>query len=264
MGRAVRSINRIAVAAVLASLLALAGCNSAGDADASGKSGDSAAGPQLGLYSSLPILWGESEDIGGFLGQGGGSGHWARDLLRSDGRLTALDSLADARGALPLPQHAVLILAQPRPLTPQENVALDDWVRSGGKVLLFADPMLTAPSIFALGDARRPQDVAMLSPILARWGLHLEFDEAQQPGEREIELPEGAVPVNLPGRFRPAEKPSHCALAGDGLLADCRVGMGRVVALADAALFEDSQGPDDAESRRVLLKNLLRRALPGI
>lgn len=252
---------------MLASLLALAGCNSAGEADASGESGGSAAGTQLGLYSSLPILWGESEDIGGFLG-GGGPEHWARDLLRSGGRLTALDSLADARGALPLPQGAILILAQPRPLTPQENVALDDWVRSGGRVLLFADPMLTAPSIFALGDARRPQDVAMLSPILARWGLHLEFDEAQQPGERAVDLPEGAVPVNLPGRFRPAEKSgnpaSHCALAGDGLLADCRVGAGRVVALADAALFEDAQDPDDAENRRVLLKNLLRRVPPGI
>lgn len=234
----------------------LAGCGGS----ASGKNGDEAL-PGIGLYGSLPILWGENDDIRGFLKSGKG-GHWARDLLQS-GSLTPLDSLADADGSLPLPQGYVLVLAQPRPLTPQENVALDDWVRAGGRVLLFADPMLTAHSIFALGDARRPQDMAMLSPILGRWGLLLEFDEAQKPGERLAELREGAVPVNLPGRFRTPQKAGkeavRCSLEAAGLMADCRVGSGRVVALADAALLEDSHDAQDAEQRRAVLRKLLRR-----
>jgi hypothetical protein len=242
--------------AFLACSLTLAGCGGS----ASGKNGDEAL-PGVGLYGSLPILWGESDDIRGFLESGKG-GHWARDLLQS-GSLKPLDSLADAGGSLPLPQGDVLVLAQPRPLTPQENVALDDWVRAGGRVLLFADPMLTAHSIFALGDARRPQDMAMLSPILGRWGLLLEFDEAQQSGERLVELREGAVPVNLAGRFRTVQKAGketvRCSLEAAALMADCRVGSGRVVALADAALLEDSHDPQDAEQRRAILQKLLRR-----
>ena len=51
-------------------------------------------------------------------------------------------------------------------------------MRGGGRVLLFADPMLTRHSAFALGDRRRPQDVVLLSPILARWRLELQFDES--------------------------------------------------------------------------------------
>lgn len=178
-----------------------------------------------------------------------------------------LDSLADAKGALPLPREDILVLAQPRPLSPQENVALDDWVRAGGRVLLFVDPMLTARSIYALGDPRRPQDMAMLSPILARWGLRLEFEEAQQAGEHFARLREGAVPVNLPGRFRPAAAPgkaaSRCGIEADGLLADCEVGAGRVVAVADAALLEEARDSSDAENRGAILDNLLRRLSQG-
>lgn len=244
---------------------ALAACQAEGGAGASGK-GQDGTGGNLGLYTSLPILWGESDDIRGFLG-GETPQHWAREPLASGRSLVPLDSLVDAKGALPLPQHAVLVLAQPRPLAPQENVALDDWVRRGGGVLLFADPMLTTPSIFALGDARRPQDVVMLSPILAHWGLVLEFDESQQPGERLVALPEGQVPVNLPGRFRLTGKSGNaalpCSLEAAGLLADCRLGAGHVVALADAALFEDSRGAQDAQARAALLGNLLRRVAAG-
>lgn len=259
MNRAIRSspISRFALAA----LLALAGCGASGEPGAPGKNGDGGA-PILGLHTSLPILWGESDDIRGFLGDGQPK-HWARDLLRSGGSLVALDSLADGDGSLPLARNGVLVLAQPRPLTPRENVALDDWVRAGGRVLLFADPMLTAHGIFALGDARRPQDVVMLSPILARWGLGFEFDESQPPGERLVDLPEGAVPVNLAGRFRlagtPGESAVRCALEAEGFLADCRIGKGRVVALADAALFEDSNDPKEIVGRQAVLRKLIRR-----
>jgi hypothetical protein len=221
--------------------------------------------PGVGLYTSLPILWGESDDIRGFL-KAGKHDHWAQGVLRSGARFVPLDSLADGHGTLPLPQGDILVMAQPRPLSPVENVALDNWVRAGGRVLLFADPMLTAPSIFALGDARRPQDMAMLSPILARWGLVLEFDESQRPGERLVSLREGAVPVNLPGRFRLAGKPGiegdDCALEAEGLLAQCHVGAGEILALADAALWESAQDRRDAGDREIVLKRLLQRLIP--
>lgn len=254
------SIKRHLLALLLLPVLALAGCGAAGEAGPSGKNGDDGKKQSIGLYTSLPILWGESEDIGGFLGDGQGE-HWALGVLRSRGSLVPLDSLADGKGSLRRKRGDLLVLAQPRPLSPVENVALDGWVSAGGRVLLFADPMLTAHSIFALGDARRPQDIAMLSPILARWGLVLEFDEAQRPGERAVNLPEGAVPANLHGRFRPSEGTSNgrCAFEAAGFLADCRIGAGRVVAVADAALFEESRNQEDAETRGAVLEQLLIR-----
>lgn len=200
----------------------------------------------LGLFTSLPILWRESEGIADLLGPGA-SPHPALAVLARHGRVSPLDTLADGAAALPLAGDGLLVMAQPRPLSPQENVALDRWVRAGGRVLLFADPMLTAHSSFAIGDRRRPQDVALLSPILARWGLALSFDEAQPAGERVAET-DGALqcvslPVNLPGRFAPVVD-GTCRISGDGLLARCAVGQGLVTALADAALFEEADEVD--------------------
>ncbi len=162
----------------------------------------------------------------------------------------------------------ILLLVQPRPLSPQENVALDDWVRAGGRVVLFVDPMLTQHSRFAPGDPRRPEDIAMLSPILARWGLELRYDEAQDPAPRVIALAEGSLPVRLAGHFGISGKSGEvlpgdaCALEAGGVLARCRIGFGHVVAIADAAVFERSDG-GDAAGRRALLARILAGVAPG-
>ncbi|MBB4858457.1 hypothetical protein HNO88_001780 [Novosphingobium chloroacetimidivorans] len=156
--------------------------------------------------------------------------------VEEQGRVVPLDSLAGRRG-LPLPQDALLVLIQPRPLTPDENVALDTWVRAGGHVLLFADPMLTVHSAFALGDPRRPQDVAMLSPILDHWGLSLEFDDTQRNEERYQQVRGTSIPVNLRGQLR-VSPAGACRTEATKLLADCRIGKGRAVVIADAALFD--------------------------
>jgi hypothetical protein len=232
--------------------LALAGC---GGGQAQQHDGPDAGG-SVALVSSLPLVMPESDDIAGQLADRSAP-HWALAALRERGEIKPLDSLAHQQGALPLPAQALLVMVQPWPLSPQENVALDDWVRAGGRVLLFADPMLTFESRFALGDRRRPQDVAMLSPILARWGLRLERDEEIAPEPILAEIAGASVPVILPGRFALIEG-STCALESQGLLADCRIGRGRVVAIADAALFE--MRVDDAQqSRAAALRALLLR-----
>lgn len=137
-------------------------------------------------------------------------------------------------------------MAQPRPLSPQENVALDNWVKGGGHLLLLADPALTEESAFAIGDPRRPQAVILLSPILRRWGLDLRFDDAQSFGEVERDVMGMEVPVNLPGQFA-TEGQSNCRLWGDGLAVTCAIGKGRVVAVADAAVLE-REDPDGARA----------------
>ena len=228
-----RSINRLSPRLVhgvlLSAAMALAGCKGqpAQVADPVEK-----AQPELAVMTSLPILWAEG-DIGSML-SGDNAGNWVKDRLEQRYRLVPVDRLTQLSG------RSRLLLAQPRALSGEENVALDDWVREGGDVLLLADPMLTAHSDYALGDARAPQPVALLSPILARWGMELTFDPAQSP-EMRVSQGDLALPVRMTGGLRLTGQghQSTCTLSENALIARCDIGEGRVTVVADAALVED-------------------------
>lgn len=195
----------------------------------------------LGLFGSIPIMWGEGDGLNA-------PPHWARAELELRGRLVPLDSLAGERpGAPPLDGIARLVMAQPRALSPAENVALDAWVRGGGLLLLVVDPAYTGHSAYALGDPRRPQAIAMLSPILAHWGLRLEYDPDQAAGEREASALGAALIVEQAGQFSLIGAPP-CKLWDQALVATCAVGKGRVVALADASVL-DPEDPDGTRAR---------------
>jgi len=188
--------------------------------------------PALGLMGTIPIYWGEQAGFGDAL-SGNATAHWARAQLEARYTLRPLDTLS----AQSLTGLDDLLLAQPRALSGAENVALDAWVRQGGHLLLFADPLLTGESRFALGDRRRPQGVILLSPILAHWGLELQFDDSQQRGPSVVD---GAarIPVDQPGRFVAADEGGSCTTEADGMLARCHVGRGQGLAVAEAALLD--------------------------
>ena len=131
-----------------------------------------------------------------------------------------------------------LLLAQPRALSPAENVALDDWLRAGGHLLLFADPLLTGESSFPIGDRRRPQDVNLISPILDHWGLSMAFDDERQLGYSLVPAMGTPIPVNLPGALTVHQGEGSCELLAADVLASCEIGQGKVVLLADAALLD--------------------------
>lgn len=196
--------------------------------------------PALGLMGTIPLYWGESDNLGDLV-NGDGASHWARERLEMHFTIMPLDLLTE-EGLAGINR---LMLAQPRPLSPVENVALDAWVRGGGQLLLFADPMLTGESRYAIGDRRRPQDVILLSPILDHWGLRMEFD-VDQPGDVVVVRSNGgAIPVVRPGAFT-VSRDSHCELVGASVLARCRVGAGEAVVLADAALLDLHHPPAGA------------------
>lgn len=205
----------------------------------------------LGLFTSLPLLWGEAPGVAELLATPPPP-HWAKALLERRYRLIALDTLH------PPANMALLLVAQPRAFSPDENVALDRFVRRGGRVLLFADPLLTWDSAFTIGDRRRPQGTVLLSPILKRWGLDLRFDESQPSGVREI----AGIPVNLPGTLALSpEQPAPtlattCRIEAEGLLAKCRIGRGYALIVADAAVLEP-----DGQTRQIdALNDLVRQA----
>ena len=194
---------------------------------------DPAELPQLGIMGTIPIYWGESAGFGDVLA-GKGTPHWAKAQLEAHYRLLPLDMLTpDSLDGLDF-----LLLAQPRALSPAENVALDDWVRGGGRLLLFADPLMTGGSSFPIGDRRRPQDVTLISPILDHWGLSMAFDDEREPGYALVPAMGSEIPVNLPGALTVHQGEGTCSLLAADVLASCQVGKGEVVLLADAALLD--------------------------
>jgi hypothetical protein len=130
-----------------------------------------------------------------------------------------------------------MLLAQPRLLRPQELVALDDWVRAGGHVVILADPLLRWPDERPLGDPRRAPVTSLFDPLMTHWGLTLEPARPERV-ERRV-LASGAM-IQLAGASHFAVgKGAPCSLAENGLIAYCRIGKGRAVLIADADWIDD-------------------------
>lgn len=198
--------------------------------------------PMIGLMGTIPIFWGEAAGFDELIA-GEAAPHWAREVLDRRATLAPLDYLS----AEALAAHRFLLMAQPRGLSGEENVALDAWVREGGRLLLFADPWMTGESRFHIGDRRRPQDVALLSPILARWGLELQADDNADSNHDHsdtelVAYGEQMLPINMAGRFALMAGGDSCELQAGGLLAQCSIGDGAVLIMADAAIL-DLAGP---------------------
>ena len=222
------------------------------------------AKPRLGLFSTLPIYWGEG-DVAALI-DSGAEPDWVRVELESRYDLVPLDTLEpDALAGIDR-----VILAQPRALAPSENVSFDQWLTAGGEALIFADPMLTRHSEYPIGDRRRPQDVVLLSPLFDHWGLELTFDETQPGEERVLPVAGLPVPVRLHGRFVRNDSGAEeraCTTHDEGLVARCAVGQGTALVLADAALLDWDGSAPVPERRKDALQALLggfgaRESLP--
>ncbi len=211
---------------------------------------------ELGLMTSLPLYWPEGSQIADIAG-GQAELPWQRTVLERSHSLLPLDTLSPIPALSPNdpPEDPLagldrLAIVQPRGLSPADNVALDDWVRAGGRLLLVLDPMLTGHYDYGLGDPRRPSDVALIPPVVARWGLEMNFDEAQSAA-RPVEIDGRAAPLELAGSLREiAGSNADCMIEAADTLALCTIGEGRVTLFADAALFE-GEAPDEAKSAAI-------------
>lgn len=156
--------------------------------------------------------------------------------------------------------RSVLILAQPRALSGEELVAMDSWVRDGGRVLVFTDPELVWPSELPLGDPRRAPAIGLLDPLLSHWGLMLVSPAVTDSGpERTIIVGQFPVAVAWAGKWR-TQNPD-CTIESQALIADCRIGKGRALLVADADLLDErlwESGGTDNES--AILKLISRVA----
>jgi hypothetical protein len=176
--------------------------------------------PKLLLLTSLPLVFGEDFSL-----QGGGSA--ALQSLETRYRVVPISVTAPAE----LAKGRLLLMAHPLAQPAEDLVALDDWVRAGGRVLLLADPRLEWPSKRPLSDSLRPPPMFMDTGLLAHWGLRL--DAPEERGARPGKLGGYDVVTVSPGVLS-----GGCAVGRDGLVAHCRIGKGRATVIADADLLD--------------------------
>jgi hypothetical protein len=177
------------------------------------------AKPALLLLTSLPLIFNEQFSLEG--------GSPALKALQSRYRVVPISTTSPAE----LAKGRLALLAQPAAQAPENLVALDDWVRRGGRVLLLADPMLEWPSDRPLGDPLRPPPMFVDTGLLQHWGLRL--DSPDQRGAAARRLGGYEVLTASPGALA-----GKCAVSPDRLVAHCSVGKGRAIVVADADLLD--------------------------
>lgn len=176
--------------------------------------------PRLLLLTSLPLVFNENFGLGG-------SGSPALKKLRTQYEVLPI-SVADNSE---LSKARLLLMAQPPTQTAENLVALDQWVRRGGHLLLLADPMLEWPSKRPLGDPLRPPPMFMDTGLLAHWGLRLDASDRRGPAIRKL----GGYDVET---VSPGSLTGACAISDNRLVARCRIGAGSATIVADADLLD--------------------------
>ena len=203
------------------------------------------ARPRLALLTSLPLLFGEKFAL---------DSPPTAAALRLDAAYAlspiAVTDVASLRG------HRLLLMAHPRAQPAEMLVALDRWVRAGGRVVLLADPRLDWHSERPFGDPLRPPPDFADTGLLAHWGLSLEGPVVDGPQSRHAAGLE--VLTASPGSL--AATNDSCAVSAGGLLAECRVGRGVAMVVADADFLNVSgEGALDGPTSQNL--DLLMRVL---
>lgn len=180
--------------------------------------------PQVSLMTALPMAWGEGDPSDVLAGRTG----------RSE-TLKQIDKHFDVRAIDTLTRETlgqnIIVMAQPRRLTPQELVIVDDWVRRGGRAMIFADPELVWPSAYPLADRRRAPPVTLLDPLLTHWDVLLGDTDHL---DHVVTFGGMSVALRAAGRWA---GPKTCAGNGTFVL-DCRIGKGRVVLVGDADVLD--------------------------
>lgn len=173
--------------------------------------------PDLALLTSLPIVFAESFSL---------------DTPPSP-LLKALEERYSVRavdGPEQLRPMGRLLAIQPQALTAERLVAIDRWVREGGRLVLLADPRLEWESSRPLGDRFRPPFDYPDRGLLGRWGLRLGDAPEEQPAERRAE---GSWQMTVAGAGELTATGRNCAVQ-EKLVAICSIGRGTVVVVADA------------------------------
>ncbi|KQZ72886.1 hypothetical protein ASE06_10500 [Sphingopyxis sp. Root214] len=190
----------------------------------------SADAPAVTMLTGLPLRWSASQGIAAMIAEGTNDDPGLARLTTA-GPVSLVDSIADH---VPPPGGA-LLLAHPRALAPQELVAIDAFVRGGGRAVILADALSGWPARHPLGDPRNAPVTSLLTPLLDHWGVTLGAVPAQEGKPLPVDVDGARLRLFSAGRLD--RLPSACRAYADRRLAQCRMGQGEVWLIGDADLL---------------------------
>lgn len=189
-----------------------------------------AGAPAVTMLTSLPLRWSGGGDIASMIAEGPGDDP-ALVRLQAAGPVLLVDSLVDH---VP-PRGGALLLAHPRGLAPRELVAIDAFVRGGGRAVILADALSGWPASHPLGDPRNPPVTSLLTPLLDHWGITLGAAPTGERSARAAEVGRARLRLFSAGQFE--RLPPSCRAFAGRRVAYCRIGEGEAWLVGDADLI---------------------------
>lgn len=186
--------------------------------------------PAATMLTGLPLRWSGAVDMASIIAQGT---HDDPSLVRleASGPVALVDSLVDH---VPPPGGA-LLAAHPRALAPRELVAIDAFVRGGGRAVILADALSGWPPRHPLGDPRNPPVTSLLTPLLDHWGATLGAAPTEHGAAIAADVEGIRLRLSSVGRFD--RLPSGCKTFAHDRVARCRIGRGEAWLVGDADLL---------------------------
>ncbi|MBO9694901.1 MAG: hypothetical protein J7499_01755 [Sphingopyxis sp.] len=189
-----------------------------------------ATAPAATMLTGLPLRWSGGSDIAAMIARGADDDPALARLLAA-GPVSLVDSLADH---VPPPGGALLI-AHPRALAPRELVAIDAFVRGGGRAVVLADALSGWPARYPLGDPRNPPVTSLLTPLLDHWGITLAAAPAAEGAPIAVDVDGMRLRLFSAGRFD--RLPPQCQAHAGRRVVRCTIGKGAVWLVGDADLL---------------------------
>lgn len=190
----------------------------------------SAGAPAVTMMTGLPLRWSGSSDMAMMIAEGTQDDP-ALARLAAAGPVSLVDSLVDP---VP-PPGGTLLLAHPRALAPQELVAIDAFVRGGGRAVVLADALSGWPARYPLGDPRNPPITSLLTPLFDHWGVTLGAAPAGADTVLPVDVDGARLNLFSAGHFE--RLPPRCRALAGRRVARCPVGSGEVWLVGDADLL---------------------------
>ena len=188
--------------------------------------------PKLAILTGLPLRW-QGDNLAAMLASGPSDAPVLAELHKrfaSD----LIDSVAD------LPDDALLLVAHPRALAPEELVRLDALTARPRRIVILADALSGWTPPYALGDPRNPPVTSLLTPLFDHWGVTLAAPAPDGAGDVDVFVGLSGQKLRLHSAGRFTRLPEGCATWGDRRVARCPIGKASVWLVGDADLLHES------------------------
>ncbi|MCW0199650.1 hypothetical protein [Sphingopyxis sp.] len=189
-----------------------------------------AAGAPVTMLTGLPLRWSADGGMAAMIAEGANDDPALR-RIEAAGPVRLIDSLIDH----PPAPGGTLFLAHPRALAPRELVAVDAFVRGGGRAVILADALSGWPARHPLGDPRNPPVTSLLTPLLDHWGVTLGAAPTGEGRPLAADVEGARLRLFSAGRFE--RFPAACRAHAGGRIVHCRIGGGEAWLIGDADLL---------------------------